>query len=135
MTEAEALMDIYDDPAIYDDDIYINGDFNRLTQVIVNIIKNSIEARKDSDDYIKISTEIVGDVVRINILDNGWGISPTDLKRISEPFFTTKKRGTGLGVSLSYEIIEAHDGNISYESNYGEYTLVTIDLPLCEVYH
>lgn len=120
---------------LYDDDIYINGDFNRLTQVIVNIIKNSIEARKDSDDYIKISTEIVGDVVRINILDNGWGISPTDLKRISEPFFTTKKRGTGLGVSLSYEIIEAHDGNISYESNYGEYTLVTIDLPLCEVYH
>ncbi len=115
---------------LYDDEIYIDGDYNRLTQVFVNIIKNSVEARKEYDCYIKIDSYLEDNYVVIKIEDNGTGIPKDVLKRISEPFFTTKKRGTGLGVSLSYEIIEAHNGIISYESIVNEYTLVTIKLPL-----
>ena len=122
--------DIKKEIDLYDDEIYIDGDYNRLTQVFVNIIKNSIEARKESDCYLKINSSVVNDYVVIKIEDNGIGIPKDILKRISEPFFTTKKRGTGLGVSLSYEIIEAHNGMISYESVVNEYTIVTIKLPL-----
>lgn len=118
---------------LYDDEIYVEGDFNRLTQVIVNIIKNSIEAKKEKNAHIFVKTSINEDKVFISIRDNGMGIHASDLKRISEPFFTTKKRGTGLGVSLSYEIIEAHSGTIKYESEYGEYTLVSISLPRTEI--
>ena len=116
--------------SLYDDEIYIEGDYNRLTQVFVNIIKNSIEARKDYDCYLKLESYLEDEYVVIKIKDNGTGIPKDVLKRISEPFFTTKKRGTGLGVSLSYEIISAHNGIISYESVVNEYTLVTIKLPL-----
>ena len=60
------------------------------------------------------------------------GIPKDVLEKIKEPFFTTKSKGTGLGVSLSYGIIEAHGGKISYESEVGLYTLVTVILPLDE---
>jgi len=56
------------------------------------------------------------------------------LEKIKEPFFTTKMKGTGLGVSLSNEIIEAHGGKLLYESEMGKYTLVTIILPILEWY-
>ena len=54
------------------------------------------------------------------------------LEKIKEPFFTTKKRGSGLGVALIYEIIEAHDAKINYDSEYGKGTKVTIQIPLYE---
>lgn len=54
------------------------------------------------------------------------------LEKIKDPFFTTKKRGSGLGVSLIYEIVNAHNGNINYESISGQGTKVTITLPLYE---
>ena len=61
------------------------------------------------------------------------GISKENLKKISEPFFTTKHHGTGLGVSLSYEIIEVHDGKIVYESEEGMGTKVEITIPLAKL--
>ena len=117
----------------FDDEIYINGDYNRLSQVIINIIKNSIEAigdKKEGKITIKIETD--NKYVAILFIDNGMGISKENLKRIKEPFFTTKPQGTGLGVSLSYEIIEAHHGTINYETEYGEGTKVTIKIPLMD---
>ncbi|MBE6144839.1 MAG: HAMP domain-containing histidine kinase [Firmicutes bacterium] len=117
----------------FEDEIYINGDYNRLSQVIINIIKNSIEAigdKKEGKITIKIETD--NKYVAILFIDNGMGISKENLKRIKEPFFTTKPQGTGLGVSLSYEIIEAHHGTINYETEYGEGTKVTIKIPLMD---
>ena len=114
-----------------EDEIYINGDYNRLNQVLLNIIKNSIEA-KDSkkNSYIKIYTKLDDNTIKIYVEDNGIGIPKENIKKISEPFFTTKQNGTGLGVLLSTEIITAHDGKIEYESEENVGTTVTITLPL-----
>lgn len=119
---------------ILDDEIYISGDYNRLTQVFVNIIKNSIEACNKKNSKIKIWTEIIDNKIKINIKDNGKGMSKEVLEKIKEPFYTTKKKGTGLGVSLSNEIILAHNGTLEYASKEYKYTLVTATLPIQKLY-
>ncbi|MBQ9071608.1 MAG: HAMP domain-containing histidine kinase [Bacilli bacterium] len=118
---------------ILDDEIFVNGDYNRLSQVLLNILKNSIEAiPQESKGSINISTKIKKNNYCLVIEDNGVGMTEEIKKKIKEPFFTTKKRGSGLGVSLIYEILEAHDGKIEYESEYGKGTKVTIQIPLYE---
>ena len=87
-----------------EDEIYINGDYNRLMQVIINIVKNSIESLDGiGDGVIFVKTKIDNKYVCVSFKDNGVGISKENLEKIREPFFTTKPNGTGLGVSLSYE--------------------------------
>ncbi len=116
-----------------EDEIFINGDYNRLNQVLVNMIKNSIEAiDKNKKSYIKIYSEQKEKEIKIIIEDNGIGISKENMDKISEPFFTTKQNGTGLGVLLSKEIISAHDGTIEYESEENIGTKVIISLPTYE---
>ncbi len=109
------------------DEILINGDYNRLMQVMVNLVKNSVEA---SSRDIKISSDIKNNYVEIIVSDDGSGIAQNILKRIREPFYTTKANGTGLGVSLSYEIIQAHEGKIEYQSELGIGTSVKVLLPV-----
>ena len=116
---------------IKEDEIFINGDYNRLTQVFINILKNSIEALENKKQkQIQVWTKLTNNNINIYIKDNGIGISKKILKKIKDPFYTTKIKGTGLGVSLSNEIINAHNGILKYESKENEYTLVTIILPL-----
>ena len=115
---------------LIDDEIYINGDYNRLSQVLINIIKNSIEAIDKIKGIIRIQEIIKNNFISIIIEDNGYGISKNSLKKIKEPFYTTKNRGTGLGVSLSDEIIKAHNGVLLYDSKESFGTKVTIKLPL-----
>lgn len=115
---------------LLDDEIYINGDYNRLSQVLINIIKNSIEAIEDRKGIINISSVINDKYVVIAVEDNGVGISKKKLAKIKEPFYTTKSRGTGLGVSLSDEIIKAHGGTLIYKSREFAGTKVIIKLPL-----
>lgn len=116
---------------ISSEEVYIDGDYERLKQVFVNIIKNSVEAMNSKrDSYIKLTTKKEDDCFYIYIEDNGIGISKEDLKNIVKPFFSTKKNGTGLGVPLSIEIIKAHKGKIMYDSKYGSWTKVLIVLPL-----
>jgi len=112
---------------IPDDELYIMGDYNRLTQVMINLIKNSIESI-ESDGKIDIKCDVKDDKIYVIVSDNGVGISKEDLEKLKEPFFTTKKHGTGLGVCLSREIIKAHNGTISYKSKEGAGTVVTIKL-------
>jgi len=115
------------------EEILINGDYNRLNQVLLNIIKNSIEAKDDNKkSYIKVYTKLTNKNIKIYVEDNGVGISKENMKRVSEPFFTTKQNGTGLGVLLSKEIINAHNGNIEYKSKEKEGTIVIITLPIIE---
>lgn len=110
-----------------DDEIYIQGDYNRLVQVFINIIKNSIEAIQENGQIEIIETLEKNNII-IKIKDNGIGINKEDIENISKPFFTTKKNGTGLGVTLSKEIVESHNGTIIYNSVYGEGTEVLIKL-------
>ncbi len=97
-----------------DDEIFISGDYNRLTQVLTNLIKNSIEANAD---IVTIKLSLMPKDVLIEVIDNGDGIADDIKDNIYVPFYTTKKDGTGLGVSLSKEIIEAHNGILEYESS------------------
>ena len=119
---------------ISDDEIFIEGDYNRLNQVLINIIKNSIEAADNTKkSYISLNCEMDDKYFKIIIEDNGIGISKDEIEKIKEPFYTTKKNGTGLGVSLSYEIIEAHNGTIEYFSQPNEGTKVVISLPITDI--
>ena len=115
---------------LIDDEVYIKGDYNRLSQVLINIVKNSIEAINKENGVIKIKNYINKKYIIIVIEDNGYGISKKNLKKIKEPFYTTKNRGTGLGVSLSDEIIKAHGGTLTYVSKENIGTKVIIKLPL-----
>ena len=117
------------------DEIFIEGDYNRLNQVLINMIKNSVEAL-DTTKEPKISLNYqINDnhFIIIIIEDNGCGIKSDEIERIKEPFYTTKKNGTGLGVSLSYEIINAHNGILEYFSKENVGTKVVITLPIYEI--
>lgn len=117
------------------DEVFIEGDYNRLNQVFINMIKNSVEALDNiKKPKISLNHKIDGNKFIISIEDNGSGISESDMERIKEPFYTTKKNGTGLGVSLSCEIISAHDGTLEYFSKVNEGTKVVISLPIYEVF-
>ena len=109
-----------------DDELFINGDYNRLCQVLINILKNSIEADAKN---ITLSLIEEDNKLLIDINDDGIGISKEIMENIYEPFYTTKRCGTGLGVSLSKEIINAHNGTIEYKSIEGSGTEVKIMLP------
>lgn len=118
---------------LLDDDIYIMGDYNRLTQVFINLLKNSMEAIPvDRTGVIKVKTSVKDKNFYVEIEDNGDGITKDILAKIEEPFFTTKTNGTGLGVSLSREIIKAHEGTIVYDSTPFVGTKVKIWLPIQE---
>ena len=114
------------------DEIFINGDYNRLKQVFINIIKNSIESISKSGE-IDIKTHILNDKYYIEITDTGCGMDEYTLSKINDLFFTTKKQGSGLGVSLSNEIIKAHNGEINYTSKAGKGTKVVVKIPIIMV--
>ena len=111
------------------DEIFTNGDYNRLKQVFINIIKNSIESISKSGE-IDITTHILKNMYYIEITDTGCGMNKETLRKVKELFFTTKKQGSGLGVSLSNEIIKAHNGEITYTSKVNIGTKVVVKLPI-----
>ncbi len=114
-----------------DDEVYMNADYNRINQVIVNVIKNSMEAVQNIENaLIKISTEKNSKYYKILIEDNGEGISKENIDKMNQPFFTTKRNGTGLGVYLSREIVKLHGGTMLYKSKPNIGTKVIITLPL-----
>ena len=108
-----------------DDEIYINGDYNRLNQMLLNIVKNSIESI-DKEGIINIESKIKNKEYILTIEDNGIGMSNEVLSKMGEPFFTTKSRGTGLGMSLIYEIANTHHIKINYKSKENAGTKVTL---------
>ncbi len=109
----------------------IYGNTNQLQQVLVNIILNAIQATGEGGN-IEIWLKVDRDKNKacLSVRDNGPGIQREVLKHILEPFYTTKKDGTGLGLSVSYGIIKEHKGDIHIDSKMGKGTTVTIELPL-----
>lgn len=116
---------------IPDEELYMNLDYNRMKQVLVNLFKNALEAKNEEKDMtIWLSVKKNKDNVIITVKDNGMGMTEETLKKVSEMFYTTKQKGTGLGVSLSKEIVELHGGSLVYESTYGKGTKAIITLPI-----
>lgn len=104
----------------------------QLNQVFMNIIMNALQALPEEGGEVRIKTSFSCKEIIISVEDNGYGIEEGILSRIFDPFFTTKDvgKGMGLGLSLTYKIIEKHKGKIEVKSKPGEGTCFTIILPV-----
>jgi signal transduction histidine kinase len=106
---------------------------SQINQVVMNLVINAAHAMGERRGCITIRTGAEGDEVWLEVADNGSGIPPDTLKRIFEPFFTTKQVGvgTGLGLSVSYGIVQKHRGRIDVDSVPGQGTTFRVTLPQC----
>ncbi|MFT4415786.1 PAS domain S-box protein [Fredinandcohnia humi] len=107
-------------------------DANQLKQVLLNLYKNSIEAidiKKEGLIRVTVRSKHENNLL-IQVCDNGVGISEDRIKRLGEPFFSNKEKGTGLGLMLCYRIIKDLKGTLSFESIENQGTTVTVSLPL-----
>jgi two-component system, NtrC family, sensor histidine kinase HydH len=112
------------------DSVTAQVDPDRLTQCFLNIFLNALQAMENGGRVTVSCSARDNDRVRIDIKDNGSGISPDDLGKIFDPYFTTKPKGTGLGLAIVHKIIEAHQGQVSVRSAIGQGTTFSITLPL-----
>lgn len=108
----------------------IRLDGNQMEQVFVNILINAVQATPENG-FITVKSSWLSDprVVRIHFTDTGCGISAENLPKVFEPFFSTKEKGTGLGLAVSYGIVKCHGANIRVSSAEGTGAEFTIDLP------
>ena len=119
------------------DNLIMRIDERYIKQSLINIIQNAIDSilEKNEKNYkkeIQIKLKTADNFALITIEDNGMGIKEELLSKIFEPYFTTKRHGTGLGLTNVARIIEAHNGNINIESEYKKGTKVIIKLPLMQ---
>jgi len=107
------------------------GSAQELKQVFLNLVINAFQSCA-GDSVVKVSLSPAGAHARVLVEDTGCGIAPETLERIFDPFFTTKPvgEGTGLGLSISYQIVSAHDGELTVSSTPGEGTIFRVLLPL-----
>ncbi|MBW2408153.1 MAG: PAS domain S-box protein [Deltaproteobacteria bacterium] len=112
----------------------LRGNFQRLEQVMINLIQNACQALPDADKGICISVQSnkKRSTIVIKVRDEGTGIPAENLLNIIDPFFTTKQDsgGVGLGLSISSKIVEEHGGSLNFESEVGAGTIATITLPV-----
>ena len=107
----------------------VSGDAGRLKQVLLNLVKNSIEAMESGGD-LSVQVRLSGDQVEIIVADSGYGIPEADKDKIFSPFFTTKRHGTGLGLCISKRIIDEHEGgSFCVETEEGKGTKIKVSLP------
>jgi len=110
----------------------IQADEDQVRQILMNVIINAIQAIPKKGE-IKIKTEkalLRGEsAIKLIIKDSGVGIPEKDFNQIFDPFFSTKEKGSGLGLSIVYKLTEAHQGEIKVESKEGEGTKFVIFLP------
>ncbi|AOC90819.1 PAS domain-containing protein [Bacillus amyloliquefaciens] len=110
------------------DSMFINGDQNQLKQVFINLIKNAVESMPDGGTVHILMTEDEYSV-NVTVKDEGDGIPENVLKRIGEPFLTTKEKGTGLGLMVTFNLIKNHQGAIQVDSKPDKGTAFHITFP------
>lgn len=110
--------------------LHIDADPVRIKEVFRNILHNSVEAVAPGTGRIEIGSEASSSVVTIFVRDNGAGIAKNDLRNIASPFFTTKEKGTGLGLMVCRQVIMLHGGSMAIKSAPGKGTTVTVTLPI-----
>ena len=110
-----------------DEELILVGDYDKLKQVIINLIKNSYEANAKN---IKLVVKINKNKLKLEVIDDGIGISKNDIDKVGNIFYTTKVMGTGIGVAMSREILKLHDGTLNYNSCLNKGTIASVLLPL-----
>ena len=106
-------------------------DENQIEQVFINLLLNAVHAVEENGHVVvKSAVDSKHKTVRVEIIDNGCGIVANDIEKIFEPFYSTKTKGTGLGLAVSYGIVKNHQGDIRVYSVPGKITRFTIELPI-----
>ena len=111
------------------DEIYVKCDVNQIKQICINFIKNGIEAM-DSGGVLTVKVDQSTNEILLSFIDEGKGIHESILKKLGQPFFTTKENGTGLGLMVSKKIIEDHLGSMQIHSKLNEGTTIEVRLPI-----
>ncbi|MGG4492250.1 ATP-binding protein [Metabacillus idriensis] len=107
----------------------VKGDENQLKQVLINLLKNAFDSMSDGGT-IAVDAHADHDDVKITITDQGPGIPADMISQVTKPFFTTKEKGTGLGLVITEKILRQHKGNLTISSQKGEGTAVLITFPV-----
>jgi signal transduction histidine kinase len=107
----------------------VAADRDRLGQVLINLIQNAAQASQAGQEVVLGLGPGPKGRALLTVSDQGSGISPEDLAKVFNPFFTTKKRGTGLGLPLARRIVEEHGGSLELESRPGQGTTARVILP------
>lgn len=127
--EARAAGIMIDVELNSENELFTHGNASELREVFVNLIVNAVDAMPQGG-RLSISADRAGERLELRFADSGTGMADDVRERIFEPFYTTKGvQGTGLGLAVSYGIIERHEGTISVESKLGEGTTLVIQLP------
>ncbi|WP_167568905.1 PAS domain S-box protein [Brevibacillus migulae] len=111
--------------------LIIKCDENQIKQVFINFIKNAIEAMPAGGEIV-VSTQSFEGYAMIQVSDQGHGIALEMMEKVGQPFYTTKERGTGLGLAVSFTIIENHQGKVTVTSEVDKGTTFLVKLPLVE---
>ncbi len=109
-------------------DVSVVADEDPLFQVLLNLVKNAIEAMPDGGE-LRVETEVEPDAVALRFIDTGVGLADAEVGKVFDLYFTTKPGGSGIGLSIVSRIIDAFDGTIQFESALGQGSRVTIRLP------
>ena len=110
------------------DSLYIKGNSNEMKQVLVNIMKNGIESM-EAGGILSVNTLEKNGLVSIEIIDSGKGMSKSQLNKLGTPFYTTKEKGTGVGMTISFQLIQGMKGKIKVKSELKKGTTFTIQVP------
>ncbi|MFD0767835.1 ATP-binding protein [Bacillus sp. CGMCC 1.60114] len=111
----------------------IQCDEKQMKQVFLNLIKNAIESMPNGGNIIVEANLVQDNQIVVSVIDEGCGMDQEKIDKIGEAFYTTKENGTGLGLMVTYKIIEEHQGKIVFESKIGVGTKVNVMLPVAEV--
>jgi signal transduction histidine kinase len=107
----------------------VQADPAKLRQVLWNLIRNAGEAAATGGKHVRITARAVAGGARIIVEDDGPGIAKDQLARIFDPFYTTKPKGTGLGLATSHAVVAEHGGRIDVETEVGKGTKMVVSLP------
>jgi len=108
--------------------LFLRGDGHKLRQVLLNVLQNAVQSI-DGEGGVEVSAEATADRVVILVADSGSGIAPEHLLKVFMPFFTTREKGTGLGLAVAAKIVESHGGSMDVSSTVGKGSTFRIVLP------
>lgn len=115
--------------ALSPEPLWAVADEGQLRQALLNLVRNAREALAGRAGTVRVASRAVGEQVELAVEDDGPGVGAEDLARIFDPFFSTKERGTGLGLSVTQQIVREHGGQLTCQSEPGRGTRFTITLP------
>ena len=128
MSSFAAMQGVYLQVEI-SESLYTIGDKTKLKQAIMNVVKNGIEAIQGNKGYLKVTAIQKDETIVIRVKDSGVGMTKEQLARLGQPYYSLKEKGTGLGLMVTFSILQAHNGTLEYKSESEKGTEAIIILP------